>query len=239
MKAFFLSGHCGTSKACTVNPKHRCTLVCFNGRSIFVPSKNNVVLADNCAGEKKHSAESAGPSPGLSLGSLSVNYNVLQCRQCRGATRCEDEVQPRGWGNSKGFGSVSIGNTLSVLVGTEMGTLEIQGSVRILAKPTGWDSFCALAEKHLVGTLCRPRGANFLQNQMSDKRTRLQVREGADPPLDSLFPSGWALFGVFALPLRVETIKTEMTVSSVESEDMSKKKNPTSKPFFCGLKVNV
>lgn len=75
--------------------------------------------------EKRHSANRAGPSSGLLFGLLSTNYDDLLCRECCGATCCEGDVQPRGWGNSKGFESMNIGRPCALLMGSEKSTLEI------------------------------------------------------------------------------------------------------------------
>jgi len=43
------------------------------------------------------------------------------------------------------------------------------------------------------------------------------MREGADPPLDSGSAPGCALLSLSVLPLGAETIKVEVTISSMET----------------------
>lgn len=94
------SGHEGFNSgvgiaAHAVDPKCWYNLVCCNGWSLFLyPRKTRLSLLITVLREKRHSTNSAGPSPGFSLGSLLTNYDDLLCRQCRGATCCEDDVQP-------------------------------------------------------------------------------------------------------------------------------------------------
>lgn len=67
MKASFWCGHCSVSEAPAVDPKHQDTLVCCNGRSFLYPVKPTLSLLINVPREERHSANSAGPSPGLLL----------------------------------------------------------------------------------------------------------------------------------------------------------------------------
>lgn len=80
---------------------------------------------------------------------------------------------------------------------------------------------------------CRPRGGCCLPDQMSDKRARSQVREGADPPFYSA-PLPDELSSV-CLSLRVETIKVEVTISSMESEDLNKKTQTNHTPTVSSM----
>lgn len=72
------------------------TLCAVTAEAFLYPMKTMLSLLITVPCEKRHSANSAGPSSGLLLGSLLTNYDDLLCSQCRGAPCCEDDIQPKG-----------------------------------------------------------------------------------------------------------------------------------------------
>lgn len=218
-------------------------LTCCNGWSGFVPSKNNIVIANKlklaAPHVNRHYANSAGHSAGLLLGSLSTHYEDLLCKQRRGAGCCDDVVWPKGRGNSKGLESVGTGykqrphSHRAPLMGNEKGSLETWEKTGFVlrkfakqqdeAAAVAWEGNTRQAP---CSSWCRPRGGSCLQNQMSDRRTRSQTREGAGPLL-ILAPLPDDLSWVCLLcswGLRPSMLR--VTISSMELEDLNQKETP-------------
>lgn len=86
---------------------------------------------------------------------------------------------------------------------------------------------------------CRPRGGCCLPDQMSDKRARSQVREGADPPFYSAPPPRWALFSLFVSQGWDHQSWGHHQLNGIGRSEQKNPNKPHPNSFFYGVRMNV